>query len=226
MGDPVNAVRIFNEKEVDELVFLDVLASKEGKGPNFALISDIASEAFMPLAYGGGISNVEQVRQLFNIGVEKVVLNSAVASNFDLVSAAAKFSGSQSVVVSIDVRRSLFGKYTVHTHGGSRATGTDPVEHAKRATEAGAGEILLTAIDRDGTQSGYDLELLTTVSNSVSVPVVACGGAGSVQHLREAVKAGASAVAAGSMFVFHGKHRAVLITYPDRSELEELLECV
>ncbi len=219
VGDPINAVRIFNEKEVDELVFLDIMATRKGHDPNFDLITRIASEAFMPLAYGGGVTTLEQVSRLHATGVEKVILNSAAFANPGLVTEAATLAGTQSIVVSIDAKRGLFGRSTVYVRGGTESTGLDPVECAVRAERAGAGEIMLTSIDRDGTQAGYDLNLIKAVAASVSIPVVACGGAGKLMDFRDAVDYGASAVAAGSLFVFHGKHRAVLITYPDYSAL-------
>ncbi|MEO8464176.1 MAG: AglZ/HisF2 family acetamidino modification protein [Gammaproteobacteria bacterium] len=223
VGDPINAVRIFNEKEVDELVFLDTSATSAGNGPNFRLLEDIASEAFMPFGYGGGITTLEQIRRLYSLGVEKIVINTA-ATNPGLVSDAAGLAGSSSVVVSIDARRGLFGKYSVYVEGGRRDLKTDPVSYARDMEKRGAGEILLNAIDRDGVMEGYDLELIRRVSEAVSVPVVAVGGAGSLKHFREAVEHGASAAAAGSMFVFHGKHKAVLITYPKYDEMRKLFE--
>lgn len=224
VGDPVNAVRIFNEKEVDELVFLDIGGGGARPEPDFELLADIASEAFMPFAYGGGITTIEQVRRLYALGVEKVVINTAAADQPQLVSEAAALAGSSCVVASIDVRRSWLGKYSVCVASGARDLHRDPVEWAQEMERLGAGEILLTAIDRDGTMDGYDLELVRRVSAAVSLPVVAAGGAGTLQHLRAAVDAGASAVAAGSMFVFHGKHNAVLITYPEYEELERLFK--
>ncbi|CUJ03974.1 AglZ/HisF2 family acetamidino modification protein [Achromobacter xylosoxidans] len=223
IGDPINAVRIFNEKEVDELVFLDISATAAGREPDYELLGDIASEAFMPFAYGGGISTLEHARKLFKLGVEKVILNTSIAQSPALISQIAAEAGSQSVVVSIDVKRNLFGKYTVHSQGGTVSLDTDPVSHARSMERAGAGEILLTAIDRDGCMNGYDLPLITAVSNAVDIPVVASGGASSLHDFAQAKQAGASAVSAGSMFVFHGKHRAVLITYPAYSQLEALL---
>ena len=223
VGDPINAVRILNDKEVDELAFLDISATPAGRGPNFELIADIAGEAFMPFAYGGGITTLEQVQQLYATGVEKVILNTAAAADPSLVSRAADLAGSQSVVVSIDVRKSWLGKYGVYTRSGTHEQKIDPVNHAVRMEAAGAGEILLTSVDRDGTMSGYDLDLVAAVSRAVSIPVVASGGAGSVLDFRQAIGSGASAVAAGSLFVFHGKHRAVLITYPEYAELERAL---
>jgi cyclase len=217
-------VRIFNEKEVDELVFLDIGASAAGTGPNFDLLADIASEAFMPFGYGGGITSVAQIKRLYALGVEKIIINTAAAENPGLVSEAASLAGSSGVVASIDVRRSLLGRYTVCVAAGKRDLGRDPVAYAREMADLGAGEILLNAIDREGTMEGYDLKLIRSVSEAVSVPVVAVGGAGSLDHLREAVRHGASASAAGSLFVFHGRHRAVLITYPKYEELEALFK--
>lgn len=224
IGDPINAVRIFNEKEVDELVFLDIGSATALTGPNFELLVDIASEAFMPFGYGGGITSIDHVKRLYALGVEKVILNTAAADNPDLVSKAAALAGCSGVVVSIDVRRNWLGKYSVCVASGQRDLKCDPVAYAREMEQLGAGEILLNAIDKDGTMEGYDLELVRRVSEAVSVPVVAVGGAGKLQHFREAVDEGASAVAAGSMFVFHGKHNAVLITYPEYEELERLFK--
>lgn len=223
IGDPINAVRIFNEKAVDELVFLDIGAGQQGSGPNFALLADIASEAFMPFGYGGGISSIEHVRRLFALGVEKVILNTAAAVSPTIVQDAAALAGSSSVVVSVDVRRNWRGRGTVVVRGGTEDLKRDPVEYVREMEERGAGEILLNSVDRDGTQSGYDLELVRSVASAVSVPVVAVGGAGSLGHFRDAVRCGASAVGAGSFFVFRGKHRAVLITYPAYAELKAVL---
>lgn len=215
VGDPVNAVRIFSEKEVDELVVLDIDASREGREPNYELIAEIAGECFMPVAYGGGIRSLEQVRRLIRSGVEKVVINSAAAASTDVISQAAGVFGSQAVVAGIDVRKPLIGGYKVVIKSATQDAGVRLDEHVQRLVEAGAGELLLNSVDRDGTMSGYDLDLIRSVTRAVNVPVVACGGAGSLDHLRQAVhEAGASAVSAGSMFVFHGKHRAVLINYP------------
>ena len=222
VGDPINAVRIFNDKEVDELVFLDITATPAGKGPNFDLLADIASEAFMPFGYGGGITTLDQIKRLFQLGIEKVILNSALARDPGLVGQAAALAGSSSVVVSIDVKKSFLGRYSVCTHAGRTDLKREPAEYAAEMQRRGAGEILLTAIDRDGAQAGYDLDLVGRVSAAVSVPIVACGGAGQLADFRRAVDAGASAAAAGSMFVFHGRHRAVLITYPEYSALEAL----
>jgi imidazole glycerol-phosphate synthase subunit HisF len=223
VGDPVNAIKIFNDKEVDELVLLDIDASREQRGPRYDVIRDIASECFMPLGYGGGIRTVDEIRRVLATGVEKVIVNSAAAADPALVEAAAREFGSQSVVVSLDVRKKLIGGYEVRTLGGTRGTGAHPVDAARRMEASGAGEILLTSIDRDGTQRGYDLELTRMVADAVSVPVIACGGAGSVADLAAGVREGhASAVAAGSLFVFHGRHRAVLISYLSAAELRDV----
>ena len=224
VGDPINAVKIFNEKEVDELVFLDTTATIENRKPPLKLISEIATECFMPFCYGGGIRSIEDIAELFKLGVEKVSLNSYAVENPSLISRAAEMFGNQSIVVSIDVKKTLFGKYRVFTHGGRKASKHDPVEFAVRMQEAGAGELFLNSIDRDGTMQGYDLDLIKRVAEAVSVPVIACGGAGSLDDFAAAVKqGGASAVSAGSLFVFQGRHRAVLITYPSTKELEQKL---
>ena len=224
IGDPINAIRIYNEKEVDELVFLDISATKNRRGPDFQVISDIASECFMPVTYGGGVHDLAEVRELFRLGIEKVAINTCAIENPDFVSQIADRFGSQSVVASIDVRRKSGGRYEALIRGGEQLTGLDPVELALRLQKAGIGEILLTSIDRDGTYEGYDIELVKRVTDAVSVPVIACGGAGTIQDFRAAVEqGGASACAAGSMFVYFGRNRAVLVNFPLRSELESVL---
>jgi cyclase len=218
VGDPVNAVRIFAEKEADEIVILDIDASREGRGPNFDLVEEIAGECLMPMAYGGGISTYEQVRQLIRSGVEKIVINSAAGEgNMDVITETAAAFGSQAVVGAIDVRSTLFRGYRVAIKSGTEEISAKPEDHAQALVAAGAGEIFINSIDADGTMAGFDLKLIRRVANSVNVPVIACGGAGSPADLKSALtEGGASAVAAGSMFVFHGKHRAVLINYnPD-----------
>jgi imidazole glycerol-phosphate synthase subunit HisF len=223
VGDPINAVKIFNDKEVDEIVILDISAARDRTPPNLQMISDIAGEAFMPLGYGGGITTTDEIQTILRAGAEKVVLNTSALENPGLIAEAARRFGSQSVVVSIDVKRKLGGRYEVLTRGGAKRTGRDPVTVAREVEGLGAGEIFLTSIDREGTYEGYDLNLIEEVSRAVSVPVIACGGAASVDNLAAAVRAGASAAAAGSMFVFHGPHRAVLINYPPPKVLKELL---
>lgn len=224
VGDPTNAIRIFNDKEVDELILLDITASREGRGPALGAIRDFASECFMPVGYGGGIRSLADAREVLALGIEKIIVNTMALHRPELVAELSREFGAQAVVVSIDVRRKLLGGYEVMAAGGTEKTGLAPVDHAKRMVELGAGEIFLNAIDRDGTGSGYDIALVRSVAQAVTVPVIACGGAGSLADFTAAVSDGhASAVAAGSMFVFHGKHRAVLISYPTRAELERAL---
>ena len=223
VGDPINAVKIFNEKEVDEMVFLDICATKEDRGPNFELIKDIASEAFMPFGYGGGVTEVQQIEKLFSIGVEKVIINTAAFTKPSLIKDASKISGSQSIVVSIDVRKSLLGRYEVFIKNGTVSTKQSPVEYAKRMQDLGAGELIVCSIVNEGTGKGYDTKLLNMISAAVDIPVVASGGAGELEDFSDAFHNGhASAVAAGNMFTFYGKHKAVLITYPKYNELEQL----
>jgi cyclase len=225
LGDPINIVRIFNDKEVDELVFLDITATVENRPPSFDLLRNISSECFMPLGYGGGIRNMQDVKQLLSSGIEKVILNTSAVGNPSLIREAADHAGSSSVVISIDVKKNLLGRYEVHTRSGKKKTGLDPVRHALEMEKLGAGEILVNSIDRDGTMQGYDLDLIRMIADSVNIPVVACGGAGNLNHLKEAIKQGhASAAAAGSLFVFQGPLRAVLISYPAPQELKHLLE--
>jgi cyclase len=224
VGDPTNAIRIFNDKEVDELILLDITASREGRGPALGAIRDFASECFMPVGYGGGIRSLADAREVLALGIEKIIVNTMALHRPELVAELSREFGAQAMVVSIDVRRKLLGGYEVMAAGGTEKTGLAPVEHAKRMVELGAGEIFLNAIDRDGTGSGYDIALVRSVAQAVPVPVIACGGAGTLADFAAAVTDGhASAVAAGSMFVFHGKHRAVLISYPTRAELERAL---
>ena len=224
VGDPINAIKIFNDKEVDELVLLDITASREGRGPAYSVIEEVASECFMPLAYGGGIRSVEEARRIFKLGVEKVVFNTTAWRDPSVLVQASREFGAQAVVASMDVRRKMFGRYEVFVEGGTRGTGIDAVDYARRMESGGAGEILLTSIDRDGTMKGYELELVAKVTAAVGIPVIAAGGAGSVHDFGVAIRqGGANAVAAGAMFVFHGPHRAVLITYPGREELERVL---
>jgi cyclase len=223
VGDPINAVRIFNDKEVDELVFLDITATIENRQPQIDLIKDIATECFMPFGYGGGIHDLGTARKILKMGSEKIVVNSA-ASDFNLLRDMADLFGAQSVVVSIDVKRNRRGKYEVYTHSGTKKTGLDPVQFARDVEANGAGEIIINSIDLDGTMTGYDIDLIGSVTKRVNIPVVAAGGAGKLEHFQQAVlKGGASAVTAGSMFVFHGPHRAVLINYPTQEELKQFL---
>lgn len=223
LGDPINTVRIFNDKGADELMLLDIDASRKGRPPPFDVLADIASEAFMPLAYGGGIRDVEDVRSILRLGFEKVVINTAAAGDPGVIERAASAVGSSSIVASIDVRRPRLGRPQVVTRGGGDRVDVPPSDYARMVVERGAGEILLQSVDRDGTRSGYDTALIREVCPLVPVPVVACGGAGSLDDFKAALDAGASAVAAGSIFVFTGKHQAVLISYPGEEQVAAAL---
>jgi cyclase len=221
LGDPINIVKIFNDKEVDELIFLDITATVEKRKPPFKLLSEIASECFMPLGYGGGIRSLEDIREILGLGVEKVAINSYAVESPAFIQKAADLFGSQSVVVSIDVKKNLLGKYEVRTHSGTKNVKLDPVAFAQEVEKRGAGELMVNSIDRDGTMNGYEIDLLRKIAESVKIPVIASGGAGKVSDFSKAVKIGkVSAVAAGAMFVFHGPHRAVLINVPTPDELE------
>ncbi len=224
VGDPINIVRIFNTKEVDEVVFLDISATPEKRGPSFDLIQEIASECFMPFSYGGGITTLDEVKKLFNLGVEKVILNSKAIEDPNFVSEIAKRYGNQSVIISMDVKKNFFGKYQIYSRCGKLKSSIDPLTHAVNMEKQGAGEILLTSIDCDGMMQGYDIQLIKLIAKSVTIPVIACGGAGALTDFAEAVnEGGASAVAAGSMVVYQGKNRAVLTKFPKREELLSLL---
>jgi imidazole glycerol-phosphate synthase subunit HisF len=217
VGDPINTVKIFNEKEADELVLLDIAATKDKKSINYKKIAEMAGEAFMPMAYGGGISSFDDAKKVFDCGFEKIVINSAAFENPGLLTQVANVYGIQSVVAGIDVKPDWLNRYRVFICGGTKNTGITPAEYAKRVQEAGAGEILLQAIHKDGTWNGYDIEMISVVSHSVSIPVVACGGASGINDFSDAiVKGGASAVAAGSMFVYQKKGMGVLISFPSQ----------
>lgn len=224
VGDPINAVKIFNEKEADELIVLDIDATAHGAEPDFALIQKLAAECRMPLCYGGGIKTVEQASRIISLGVEKVAISSAALADPGLITAIAKEIGSQSVVVVLDVKRSLFGKYEVYTHNGKQATGRTPVELAQEAERLGAGEIVINAIDLDGQMKGYDLELARRVRAAIGLPMSVLGGAGSLDDIGKLIGAcGVIGASAGSLFVFKGKLRAVLINYPTVTERDTLV---
>jgi cyclase len=223
VGDPINTVKIFNEKEVDELFFLDISITQERRDIDYNLIADIASEAFMPFGYGGGIQTVSQVERLFSIGVEKAIINTTAFLDSKIIKEAVKVAGSQSIAVSIDVKKSLFNGYEVYVQNGKVKTKLDPVTYAKKMEDYGAGEIIVNSIDREGTGKGYDLELLKMITEAVNIPVVGLGGAGCLQDLADSKnQTNISGLAAGDLFIFHGKHKAVLITYPKYSELDKL----
>lgn len=224
VGDPINAVRIFNEKEVDELMVLDIDATVKGKSPDFNMIKNLAAECRMPLCYGGGVKTAEQVKRIIELGAEKVALSSAAVECPNVVAEAAKQVGNQSIVVVMDIRKSFKDGYEVYTHRGKNRTGRQPVELAKEMEGLGAGEIIVNSIDNDGTLKGYDRALIKKVREAVGVPVTVLGGAGSLRDMSEVIcKCGVSGASAGSLFVFKGKYRAVLISYPTRMEKDALL---
>ncbi len=222
VGDPINAIRIFNEKEVDELMVLDIAATIERREPNYELIEQIAGECFMPLAYGGGVRTVAHAKRIFASGVEKICLQSAALENPHLVGELADCFGSQSIVVSVDIKRNWLGKPRVFAYAQGKSIPGDWLGLICGLVKAGAGEILLNAVDKDGTLTGPDLDLIRQASELLEVPLIAVGGISSLIDIKSATDAGASAVAAGAFFVYHGPHRAVLITYPQYHELEQL----
>lgn len=222
IGDPINAVRIFNEKQVDELLICDIDATTKKRGVNYTLIEEIASEAFMPVGYGGGVASASEARRITGIGIEKIVIGSAAALRPETILEISDALGSSSTVVSVDTRKRVTGGWETYVERGRRKLRLSPIEAAHRAQKLGAGELLLSAIDRESTFEGYDLPLIEMVSAAVTVPVIALGGAGRYEDFTPALHAGASAVAAGSMFVLNGKHRAVLISYPTPAQIRAL----
>ncbi|MBF0239911.1 MAG: imidazole glycerol phosphate synthase subunit HisF [SAR324 cluster bacterium] len=223
IGDPINAVEIFNTKEVDELFFLDITATQENRIPSLELIGQLADECLMPFSVGGGIQTIEHIKDILNHGAEKVCINTVAMKNPEFIHQASRYFGSQSIVVSVDYKKNWRGNNQLYLASGTRKNGNiSLLDCVKNLEQSGVGEILLNSIDRDGTMNGYDLETLTQVCGHVTVPVIAMGGAWSNQHLKDGITAGASAVAAGSKFVFHGARRAVLINYPDEMELIEI----
>lgn len=220
VGDPINAVKLFNDKGVDELVLLEI-GDKPFDASRVDFIRSIASEAFMPIAYGGGVRTIDHVRAVIRCGFEKVVMNTALHKTPGIAAQAAAEFGAQAVVASIETGTGLLGGVRVMTESGRTATKLKPVDWARRCEELGCGELILTSIDRDGSMEGYDLETLRAVASALTIPVIALGGAGTEAHLREAIAAGASAVAAGSMFVYYGPHRAVLINYPSPGAIHD-----
>ena len=217
IGDPVNSVKIFNDKGVDELCILDITASKLNKEPNYQLLQEIANEAFMPLSYGGGLKTLDQVKRIIKMGYEKVVFNTSFINNPLLIKDTVAFLGSSGVVISIDVKKNLLGKYVVYINDGSQEVKMSLIEVIKLVEYLSAGEIIVNSITNDGMMEGYDLNLIKLISESVSVPVIAIGGARDVSDLKKAIDNGAHAVAASSMFIYYGKQKAVLITIPENT---------
>lgn len=223
VGDPINAVKIFNEKAVDELAVFDIDATAKGLEPNYSLIERIANQSRMPLCYGGGVKTVEQAQKIFGLGIEKIALSSAVLQNPQLITEIANRVGSQSVIVVLDVKKKLFGGYEVYTHNGKKGTGINPFDFSEKAQKLGAGEIILNSIDQDGLMNGYDMSLINKIREKITLPLTVLGGAGNLDHIREVIaKHGVIGVAAGSLFVFKGVYKAVLINYPTKEEKENL----
>lgn len=225
IGDPINAVKIFNDLKADELVFLDILASKEKRKISLEFVRKVGDEANMPFAVGGGVQTIQDIKEIINAGAEKVIINSYAVENPDFIKEASEEFGSSTIVVSIDVKKKLFGKNQVYTHGGSKSSGISPVDFAKSMEEKGAGEIIINSIDQDGLMNGYDIDLTREVAMAVKIPVVACGGAGKLEDFKTAINSAySSAVAAGSLFVYHGPRKAVLVNYPSQDKLIALFK--
>lgn len=219
IGDPINAVKIFNDLKADELVFLDIMASKERRSISLDFVRNVGDEANMPFAVGGGIKSIKEIKEIINAGAEKVIINSYAVENPNFIQLAADEFGSSTIVVSLDVKKKFLGKQQLYTIGGTKATGINPIKFAVEMQEQGAGEIIVNSIEKDGSMQGFDLDLIEKVSKAVDIPVVAAGGAGQLSDFTKAVQHYASAVSAGSMFVYHGARRAVLINYPNNNEL-------
>lgn len=225
VGDPINAVKIFNEKEVDELAVFDIDATVLGKEPNYSLIERLASQSMMPLCYGGGVKTVEQAQRIFSLGIEKIALSSAVLHNPKLITEISDRVGAQSVIVVLDVKKKLLGGYEVYTHNGKKSTGINPFKFVEEAQKLGAGEIVINSIDKEGAMKGYDLDLIAKIREKISLPMTVLGGAGSLQDIEKVIDAhGVIGVAAGSLFVFKGPYKAVLINYPTQLEKNKMFK--
>jgi len=221
VGDPINTIRIFNEKEVDELILIDINASKKHTQPNYSYIKQLAQECFMPLCYGGGIKSMKIADRLFEIGVEKLSIHSIIFDDFDLITKISNKYGTQSIVVSVDIKRDIFGRYKVVNSTNNKRYNFNIPFFLKKIEDAGAGEILINFVDRDGTKDGLNLDIINQLINNITIPIIICGGMNNLNEINKAVELGVSAVAAGAFFVFQGPHRAVLITYPSIDELEK-----
>jgi imidazole glycerol-phosphate synthase subunit HisF len=223
IGDPMNAIRLYNEMEVDELVILDISASKKNRAPDFEMIEELASNAFMPLGYGGGISSIDDIKKLFYSGVEKVIINNQLLSNKSFIKEAAKLHGKQSIVGSVDIKKNFFGSYKVYDHVKNKTLDIDYVDFVKDLEGLGIGELFVNDVLNDGKMKGYDIKLIDRLHDSVSIPVVFCGGAGKLADIKKAIDSGAHAAAAGSIFIYKSKAQGVLINYPTQEELYKLL---
>ncbi|WP_417291664.1 AglZ/HisF2 family acetamidino modification protein [Corallibacter sp.] len=225
IGDPVNTARIFNELEVDELAVLDITATNNKRKPNFKILTELANECFMPLAYGGGIRSFEDAKKMFHIGIEKVIINTITFDKPEFITQLAAHFGNQAIVASIDVKKNMFGKYQVFSNSGKIKQKVDIIDWAKKLEQLGAGEILLTAIHQEGTWNGFDIELIKSITDAVDIPVIANGGAANLKDIEQVVKKGnASAVSLGSMVVYQNKGMGVLVNFPDSKRLKKVLE--
>lgn len=225
VGDPINAVRIFNEKEVDELAIFDIDATVKNNEPDYLLIEKLANQSRMPLCYGGGVKTIEQAQRIFGLGIEKIALSSSAIERPNLVTEIAERVGSQSVIVVLDIKKKLFGGYELYTHNGHKSTGINPVNFAKELEHAGVGEIIINSIDKDGTMQGYDFTLIDKITEVVNIPLTVLGGAGSLDDLQKVIERyGVIGVAAGSLFVFQGPYKAVLINYPNQIQKNNLFK--
>lgn len=220
IGDPINAVKIFNDLKADELVFLDILASKEKRTISLDFVRNVGDEANMPFAVGGGIRTIQEIKEIVNAGAEKVIINTYAVQNPDFIRHAAETFGSSTIVVCMDVKKNIFGQEKTWINNGKKSSVYTPIQYAQLMEKKGAGEIIVQSIGRDGTMHGYEIELIKKISEAVSIPVIALGGAGNISHLKEAYIDGfANGLAAGSMFVFHGTRNGVLVNYPDKKEI-------
>ena len=222
VGDYLNAIKIFNEKEVDELIVLDIAASKNKQDPNFKIIEKFSSECFMPVAYGGGISSLEHAKKIFKLGIEKICVQTAALDNPNLIKDLSNYFGAQSIILSLDIKKNIFGTYKIFRSDKQKLVNGNWIELLKKFIDIGAGEILLNSVDNDGTMKGMDLKLIKEASKFLKVPLVSMGGVGKIEDIKDAIGSGADAVAAGSYFIFYGSHKAVLISYPKSKFLKEL----
>lgn len=225
LGDPINAIKIFNEKEVDELIFLDIDVSVENKEPNYNLIDAIASECFMPLCYGGGVKTIEQMRKIYSLGVEKISLSSQAILNPNLIKEAALLFGSQSIVLTLDIKKDIWGKNKIFIKNGKKNTKIDPLDFIKKIQNLGAGELVINSIDNDGSMKGYDELFLANARQNTNLPIIALGGCGSLEHIESLFKnTGINAAACGSFFVYQGSLKGILISYPPYAKIQKLLK--
>ena len=225
IGDPINAIKIFNEKEVDELMFFDIDATVNRQSPNYKIIENIAGECFMPLCYGGGVKTIDQMRKIYSLGVEKISISSAAILNPNLIKEAAEIFGSQSVVATIDVKKDIWGRKRVFINNGKINTKINPIEFSQKLRILGVGEIVINSIDNDGVMKGYDLELLQVIKSNLNIPIISLGGAGKLEDIKQAFEISrVDAAACGSLFVYQGALKGVLINYPKYDEIKELLQ--